>query len=82
MKVKDIVGNELKVGDTIAYPGRSGSALWLTTAKITEIQKYICYWSGKYLPKLKVTKPSGRKTTVYAIDRVIRVSVTGKTNEN
>jgi hypothetical protein len=73
MKVKDMLGRELNVGDTIAYPRRSGSHLWMTTAQITDIQSYECDWVGKEVPMLKVIKPEGRKTCVYAIERVIRI---------
>lgn len=73
MKAEDILGRELMVGDTIAYPRRSGSALWMTTGVITAIEEFEEYWTKKKRPMLKVTKPLGRKTHVTAVDRVIRV---------
>jgi hypothetical protein len=33
----DFRGNRIKVGDTIVYPGRSGSSMWMQEAKVTEI---------------------------------------------
>ena len=73
MKVEDILGNELKAGDTIAYPRRSGSALWMTTGVIVAIEEFEDWWSKKKFPMLKVMKKSGRKTHVTAVDRVIRI---------
>lgn len=73
MKVEDMMGNELKVGDTIAYPGRSGSSLWMTTSVIIAIDEYEDYWTKRKMPLLRVVKPSGKKTQVYSIERVIRI---------
>lgn len=35
--LKDWRGAELRVGDTIVYPGRMSSSLWLTEAEIVEV---------------------------------------------
>ncbi len=32
----DAIGNELRVGDYVTYPGRQGSSLWLNFGKILE----------------------------------------------
>ena len=73
MKVEDILGRELKVGDTIAYPRRSGSSMWMTTGVITAIEEFRDRWTKTMHPMLKVMKKSGRKTHVTSVDRVIRV---------
>jgi hypothetical protein len=36
---KDCIGNDVKVGDVITYPGRSGSSLWMNFGKVTKITK-------------------------------------------
>lgn len=36
---KDCIGNEVRVGDVITYPGRSGSSLWMNFGKVTKITK-------------------------------------------
>lgn len=37
--MKDFRGNEIKVGDTVIYPGRSGSTCWMNQAVVLEIQE-------------------------------------------
>lgn len=46
----DILGREFKVGNIIAYPGRSGSSLWLSIGMITEIgsEQVKRYWEENY----------------------------------
>lgn len=36
--MKDLFGNTIRVGDYIAYPGRSGSSLWTTIGRVTRIE--------------------------------------------
>jgi hypothetical protein len=36
-EAKDLDGRTISVGDRIAYPGRQGSSLWMTKAKVLEI---------------------------------------------
>lgn len=71
----DIVGKEVKIGDTIAYPRRSGSSLWMETAKVVEILSEesdtsttnITYYS------IKAQKDSGRFVTIYRVDNVVKI---------
>lgn len=57
--LKDIAGRELNPGDIIAYPVRSGSNLWMTTAKILEIkEKSNCYGTDP-IYSIKARKENG-----------------------
>ena len=35
--IKDWRGNEIQVGDTVIYPGRMSSSLWLSEATVLDI---------------------------------------------
>ncbi len=39
MKVKDFLGKTIKVGDTIVYPVRQGSDMWMSKAEVLGINK-------------------------------------------
>lgn len=34
----DLLGNEIKVGDMVAYPGRKSSAMWVSVGKVVEVR--------------------------------------------
>ncbi len=34
---RDIRGIEIEVGDTVAYPGRAGSSMWMNVGRVLEI---------------------------------------------
>lgn len=38
--MQDLLGNEIKVGDMVAYPGRKSSAMWVSVGKVIEV---CCY---------------------------------------
>lgn len=52
--LRDFFGQRFQEGDTIAYPVRQGSCLWIETAVILEIGEDI----------LKIEKPNGNKTRI------------------
>lgn len=35
--MKDFLGKTIDVGDTIVYPGRQSSSLWMNKAEVTEV---------------------------------------------
>lgn len=70
----DIVGKELKPGDLIAYPRRSGSCTWMTTARILEIRERepdYYYESRRY--RIKARKNNGRLVMVDRVDNVVKI---------
>jgi hypothetical protein len=44
--MKDFIGNEIQVGDTIVYAGRRGSSLWLTEATVLSTGQRAPRWQG------------------------------------
>lgn len=71
---KDFLGRVIEVGDTIVYPNRQGSRMWLTKAEVLGIS-----W-----PKQKDTSPNvkytlsiirsdGRRAQITKLDRVVVV---------
>ncbi len=83
--MKDLLGREILIGDTVAYPGRYGSHLWVSIAKVIGFGERKEVWSDRKKPILKVQikdssdqwegKNSGRKTFVERIDRVVIIDV-------
>lgn len=65
--ITDFMGKELKPGDLIAYPCRSGSNLWMTTARIVEVIEQ------KSENLVKARKESGFIVTLSRVDNVIKV---------
>jgi len=57
----DALDNEIYVGDTVVYPGRSGSSMWINKSIVLEVNENT----------LKVETKSGRKATITRIDRVV-----------
>ncbi len=44
---RDIRGIEIEVGDTVAYPGRAGSSMWMSVGKVLGIQtEFVKYSYG------------------------------------
>ena len=85
-RVSDRFDNELKVGDFITYPCRSGSSMWLNEARIVDIKLYSDFYRGiqpMLIVEVPTTKssydketrkyihtPCMRKTTIYCLGRV------------
>lgn len=75
LAIKDMLGNDLKVGSVIAYPGRGGSSLWVslsivrgekpgTDFVVPSLQVYtIAKWKEETLVA----------SEVYCVGRVLRV---------
>lgn len=73
--LKDIVGKEIEIGDTIAYPRRSGSCLWMATAKVVEIlsEESDTYYGKRTYYRIRARKDSGRIVMVYRVDNVVKI---------
>lgn len=69
--MKDFIGNEIKEGSKIVYPGRSGSSLWMNYAVVMEAK-------GGKLRVYRLKDKYGRSgdesvTTLSRIDNVVVV---------
>ena len=62
--MKDFLGQEITVGDTIVYPNRGRSKMWMNRAKVTEVG----------MTKLKVQLPDGTIKPIQRVDRVVVVT--------
>jgi len=78
--MKDLMGIEIKAGDFIAYPTRSGSCLWMSVAKVVEVTTSKQRWSGDERPCLKVQvrkssrgwrKMTNKIVTLHRVDNVV-----------
>lgn len=60
----DVFGREIKVGDTVGYPVRQGSRMWVARMRVTQVL-------GGTTPKIGGFNNEGRKVTVFKLDNVI-----------
>lgn len=56
----DFLGNEIRVGNTVVYPGRQGAHLWLNKGLVEELG-HIKHWSGREIKRIKVRRISRGK---------------------
>lgn len=72
MKAHDFKNKEIKVGDTIIYPGRCGSGLWLNEAVVEGIESSTD-WRGRPQPIVKArrTDRNAKLVTIYCLSRVV-----------
>jgi hypothetical protein len=83
--LEDALGNLIKVGDVVMYPGRQGSSIWNSFSIVREIVVGED-WAKRPYRRLKVTNVAERgwhkkevvvrNTTVYCLDRVVVLSRT------
>jgi len=71
--MKDFRGVEIQVGDTVVYPGRQGSSMWMSQALVKEVKE------NTLIVEVEQRKWDGvvvghRTTTVYRTDRCVVVS--------
>lgn len=59
----DYLGQAINVGNTIVYPGRQGSRMWMNNALVIELRP-----NG-----VKVQRPDGGIRTLTCLDRVVVV---------
>lgn len=83
--MRDLLGREIRVGDTVVYPGRYGSHLWVSIAKVIGFGERADTWSDRKKPILKVQIKNSsdeweqrRETFVERIDRVVVIDVENK----
>lgn len=74
------------VGDRVAYPGRSGSSMWMNFGTVVDIVMRTEFWSKKEVPVLRIKREGSshsyrtaesyipRLVTVSRTDYVIKVS--------
>ena len=63
----DFMGRSVKAGDTVVYPVRRGSSMWLNKLRVTQVDE-----SGVQ-PKLVGFNPAGRRVQVQSLDNVVVV---------
>lgn len=61
--VKDFMGREIKAGNTVVYPVRAGSKMWLQKMNVTQV-------NGGESPSLVGFNTGGRRITVRNIENV------------
>lgn len=72
--LKDIRGIQINVGDTVAYPVRTGSALWMSYGKVDSIYTDGTDWQDNPVYRVKVQKhPSNKIVTVYCTERIVKL---------
>jgi len=85
---KDCCGNDVKVGDVITYPGRTGSSLWMNFGKVTKITQKTedSYYGKRTFTLVQVLRPllmwhdledneleGWKKVTLYCINRHVKL---------
>lgn len=81
--VKDMLGREIKVGDTIAYPTYNGSATNQNIAVVEAAGRSKPNWQGSTRATLRVRKLKGgfsfsggkRPSTLRALDRIVSLGL-------
>ncbi len=66
--VLDHIGREIKAGDTVVYPVRQGSSMWLARMRVTQVV-------GGTTPSLSGYNNEGRKVKVHKIENVVVVDL-------
>lgn len=59
--VPDFFGVEIKPGDTVAYPVRQGSSMWLNRMQVLQVEP----------GRLRGTSPEGRRVNIVNVGNVI-----------
>jgi hypothetical protein len=62
----DFLGQEIKAGDDVVYPGRKGSGLWMNLAKVVSVDP-----KGQDGWRVKVQLPNNAIRIVTCVDRVV-----------
>lgn len=67
-EINDCRGIQIREGDTVVYPGRRGSSLWLNTGVA------IAPRFGEHQKSLNVRKPNGKIVEIFETSRVAVVA--------
>lgn len=70
-EVLDFMGRGIKAGDTLIYPVRRGSSMWMQELRVTQVLP-----GDK--PKIAGFNPEGRRITIYNIANVTVVAPRAK----
>ncbi len=74
----DFIGQTVRVGDTIVYPARQSSSLWLDKATVEKISVYKDHYydSDQFTDVLQI-KLSKKRTLILLseIDRVVKIDL-------
>jgi hypothetical protein len=74
--VKDFMGRVIRPGDTIVYPGRRSSSLWLNKAKVVEVSErnlFVEVETNVFDLDRAAWVPVTRRTRIQAVERVVVV---------
>jgi hypothetical protein len=66
--LKDWRGVPMNVGDTVVYPVRQSSSMWMEEGEIIEISSVDKYYGPQ--PQVKVRKKDGRISTLTSLGRL------------
>jgi hypothetical protein len=86
MEFTTFLGQTVKAGDYIAYPGRSGSSLWMNFSKVLKIYEVDAFYSRSkkqtvaQVLRLKATgwhrdEPAKKPSVISRLDRVIKIDL-------
>lgn len=73
----DMLGQKISEGDYVAYPGRSGSNLWVNISRVVGIETKAHWYTADNYDSLKVVNAksrTGKISTVECLDRLIKLS--------
>lgn len=70
---KDFLGQVIEQGDTIVYPGRQGSGMWLNKATVLGISWPKEASGPKVAYTLSIQRSDGRRAQITKLDRVVVV---------
>jgi hypothetical protein len=74
--VKDFMGRVIRPGDTIVYPGRRSSSLWLNKAKVVEVSErnlFVNVETNRFDADKGEWVAVTRRSRIEAIERVVVV---------
>lgn len=82
MKATDFLGQEIKVQDTVVYPNRQGSSLWMNKGTVLEVKQVPprdpsapdAHPASQPSFKLKVRREDGVVRPLLCLDRVVVVT--------
>ncbi len=68
----DALGVEIKVGDTVVWPSRASSAVWLNYGVVTDLQMLPSrrHYDRHPVATLIITRSGGKSTSTQVLDNV------------
>ncbi len=55
--MKDFLGRRINTGDTLVYPVRRRSAMWLSSIVVTDFDRGVIYGNNHKGRRIKLSKP-------------------------